>query len=93
MIVTQYMYPHCLEVEGNVITIYNKLGLPISKPLRIKRLGDRKLTQLAYSRDGIVRNNEGKITEIYLFEKNEDVEKADFLFRMKLLGNLQINQL
>lgn len=93
MKVDQFIYPHHIKVEGKEIIIYNKMGYKISKNLKIKRLGNIKLSKLAYGKGAMGKDSKGKITWVYLFEKNKDIKTEDYQNRLKLLGNININQL
>lgn len=93
MKISRYVSPHFLEVVGNEIKVYNKNGLAITGALKIKTLGDRKLSQLAFAREGIVRNDAGQITGVFMYELDSQTETPEYLFRLKLLGNLTIDQL
>lgn len=91
--VNRSIYPHFLKVSGNEIEIFNKNGLPITETLKIKKLGDRKLSQLAYSREGIVRSEAGVITGVYMYGLDSQTETPNYQFRLKLIGNLNVKQI
>jgi hypothetical protein len=93
MKINRYICPHSIKVWGNSISIYSKNGRVISEGLRIKRLGIETLKRLAYSMDGIVRDENGNITMVYLYERDSDTITAAYLFRYRLLGNLTENQI
>ncbi|APA65648.1 hypothetical protein [Maribacter sp. 1_2014MBL_MicDiv] len=84
--------PHLIIVERNNLIIENKNGL-ILKKAKIKRITQKKLAQLAFGWDGIVRNDKGRISKVYLYELDKDTDSSTYLSRLKLLGNININQL
>ena len=93
MKLSRYIQPHFIKVYGNEIEIFNKNGLPITKPLKIKTLGERRLLQLAYSQNGVSRDTAGQISGIFMYELDLHTETPEYLFRLKLLNNLNIDQL
>ena len=93
MKVARFTQPHFIKVYGNEIQVFCKNGSPITGVLKIKTLGERKLLQLAYSQDAVSRDTAGQISGIFMYELDLRTETPEYLFRLKLLNNLNINQL
>lgn len=93
MKLSREIFPHIIIVKGNSLTIQNKNGGTLIKEVKIKRLGESKLEQFAYGLDKIVRNERGQISKVWMFEKDVDTESSSYLFRLKLLSQLSVNQL
>lgn len=85
--------PYCLEVDGNTITILNKGGQPITEAINIKRLGEDKLSRLAFGGDGIIRDESGNISSVFMYRKDADTLTPEYQMRVLLLSNLNVNQL
>lgn len=93
MKLNRYTSPYSIKLEGNEIRVFNKMGIAITEPLKIKRLGDLILSKLAHSRDAIIRNEKGEVTELFMYENDIDTENPEYLVRLRLLGNLSVDQL
>ena len=82
-----------VKVEGNNIRIYSKSGAALTEPIKIQSLGDKKLSQIAHSMEAVKRNDRGEISEVFLYEKDEDTNNPEYQFRVRILGDLNVNQL
>jgi hypothetical protein len=93
MYLNRYISPYSIKVDGNRIKVDNKNGLTIMDWVKVKKLGDRRLLQMAYGTKGVVRNQYGEITEIIMYERGDQTHDHSYLFRYKVLGNLTENQI
>jgi hypothetical protein len=93
MQINRYICPYSIKVDGNRIKVDNKNGLTIMDWVKVKKLGDSRLTQMAYGAEGVVRNEYREIIEVIMYERGHETHGHSYLFRFKLLGNLTENQI